>query len=144
MKRLMYFSLEFLGSAMFGALSQLTESQGFTPNPPNLTFSQTLTVQVSNNFPTKVDDPLRELVLYSNDEEADPEKLKFLALSAANLVTDGADKSNVVSKNMKAFAGIFSGTGTFLKNVEENITKKYSALDPSDSEGFGGMYFITL
>lgn len=127
---------------MFGALSQLAESQGFSQKPPTICAGQPIPTIVSVDYPPKVEDPLRELVLYSNDKNADPEKLKFLALSAANLVTDASNipssPSNLVPKNMKTLAGIFSGTGAFIKTMEENISKKYSALEPSDSDGFGG------
>lgn len=130
-----------LGSAMFGALSQLTEAQGFSQKPPNI-LTTLAPNEVKPSFPAKVDDPLRELVLYSNHKDADPEKLKFLALSAAKLATEEVEKPpNPIAKNMKTFAGIFTGTGAFIKNVEENISKKYSALDPSDSDGFGGNFF---
>lgn len=131
---------------MFGALTQLTDAQGFIqPNPilmqtPEIFNINSLNpVQQPSNLPTKVEDPLRELVLCSNDKNVDPEKLKFLAQSAANLVND--DELNPQaqgSKSMKTLAGIFAGTETFVKKVEENLTKKYAALEPSDSDGFGG------
>lgn len=45
---------------------------------------------------------------------------------------------------MKSLAGIFAGTETFVRKVEETIKKKYVALEPSDSEGFGGnIIFLT-
>lgn len=126
---------------MFGALSQLAESQGFSQKPSSTFMHQTAANEVKQQFSLEVKDPLRELVLYSNNEDADPQKLKFLADSAANLVAEVADQSsNTTSKNMKVLTGIFAGTGTFIKNVESNISKKYSALEPSDSEEFGGMH----
>lgn len=123
---------------MLGALSRLTESQGFSHKSPYPSITQT--AEPTTSFPEKVDDPLRELVLYSNNANADPEKLKFLALSAANLVADADKSSHLISKNMRAIAGVFTGTGAFIKNVEENITKKYCALGISDSEGFEGNF----
>lgn len=131
---------------MFGALNQLTESQGFmqpnqhiTPTPEIFNINSLNPIQQTANLQTKVVDPLRELVLCSNDKDADPEKLKFLAQSAANLVIEEDLNSQVqASKSIKSLAGIFAGTETFVKKVEENLTKKYAALEPSDSEGFGG------
>lgn len=123
---------------MYDALSQLSDSQLLLQKSPTIQITLPMTNEV-NKFPDKIEDPLRELVLYSNDENADPEKLKYLALSAANLVTEVAGpSSNSVPRNMKSLAGIFAGTGNFIRNVEENIAKKYSALDPSENEGFGG------
>lgn len=142
----------FVGLAMFGALTQLTDSQGFiqtqtVAKPQVVTQMPQLVTQKpcppSNKFaPTaiKVDDPLRELVLCSSDKDADPEKLKFLALSAANLVKEeeNAVSFTQASRSVKSLAGIFTGTETFVKKMEENLKKKYSALEPSDSEWFGG------
>lgn len=126
---------------MFGALSQLTESQGFSQKPPNMFVAQTVSNEVKQSLAVEVNDPLRELVLYSNNEDADPQRLKFLADSAANLVSEETEKSsNSTSKNMKVLTGIFAGTGTFIKNVETNISKKYSVLEPSDSEEFRGRH----
>ncbi|XP_074036359.1 transient receptor potential cation channel subfamily V iav [Leptinotarsa decemlineata] len=131
-----------IGTAMIGALSQLTESQGFTEPIRNIQ-KQTEFFEVSANQHlnslVKVEDPLRELVLCSNEKDVDPEKLKFLALSAANLVKEEEAKKNKgqVTKSVKALAGIFTGTENFVKKVEENLKKKYAALEPSDSDGFG-------
>lgn len=121
---------------MLGALSALSESQKFSEKLPN-SFTNPIS-EVQSILSVEVNDPLRELVLYSNNEDADPEKLKFLALSAANLVSDTDKSPHLTSKNMKVITGMFTGTGIFMKNVEENSSKKYSALEPSDSEGFGG------
>lgn len=137
---------------MFGAFTQLADSQGFTQTQ-NATKPQLVT-QTSQSVaqkpclpldkfavsPIKIEDPLRELVLCSSDKDADPEKLKFLALSAANLVKEEENPVNFnqASKSVKSLAGIFTGTETFVKKMEENLKKKYSALEPSDSEWFGG------
>ncbi|CAH1154093.1 unnamed protein product [Phaedon cochleariae] len=127
------------GSAMLGALSQLTESQGLMQPSQTTSIPQDIFTISSTVTPIKIDDPLKELVLCSSDETADPEKLKFLAQSAANLAKlEEAEKSQgQVTKSVKVLAGIFTGTETFVKKVEGNLRKKYSALDPSDSEGFG-------
>ncbi|KAJ8967525.1 hypothetical protein NQ314_002840 [Rhamnusium bicolor] len=139
-------ALDVSGSAMFGALTQLADSQGFRENMPTVT-PQIFTVEKppvpsnlpASNVPLQVEDPLRELVLCSSHEDADPEKLKFLALSAANLAKEkeAAITQSQTSKSVKSLAGIFTGTGAFVKKVEENLKKKYAALEPSDSEGFG-------
>ncbi|KAG5892428.1 hypothetical protein JTB14_003364 [Gonioctena quinquepunctata] len=129
-----------VGSAMIGALSQLTEHQEFTqPTQDIQKQSDIFRISPNQNSSSqgKVEDPLRELVLCSNDKNADPEKLKFLALSAANLVKEEETSKNQVTKSVKALAGIFSGTENFVKKVEENLKRKYAALEPSDSEGFG-------
>lgn len=128
---------DFEGSAMIGALSQLAECQVFLQNPT--TTEVTLTATQDSMQLLKVEDPLRELVLYSNDKNADPEKLKFLAHSAANLVTeDSNSSSNPIPKNMKILTGIFTGTGTFIKNMEDSISKKYSVFDDPSEDEFGG------
>lgn len=136
---------------MFGALTQLTDSQSFIQTQ-NVTAPQLVTQKCetitqkpcapSDKFVTnliKIEDPLRELVLCSSDKDADPEKLKFLALSAANLVKEENSVTfSQASKSVKGLAGIFTGTETFVKKMEENLKKKYSALEPSDSDWFGG------
>lgn len=128
---------------MLGALSQLTESQGFSQKISNVACGQPVHSEIIPKLNIKVDDPLRELVLYSNNADADPEKLKFLAVSAANLATEELDNTfNKMTKNMKVLTGIFAGTEAFIKNVEDNISKKYSALEPSDNEGFGGTQYF--
>ncbi|KAJ8985014.1 hypothetical protein NQ317_016925 [Molorchus minor] len=131
---------EISGSAMMGALAQLTDSKGFTE--PSATIKNAVPSSLSfpiQSHPVEIDDPLRELVLCSIDKDADPEKLKFLALSAANLAKEKEIMENEknIPKSVKSLAGIFTGTETFVKKVEENIRKKYAALEPSDSEGLG-------
>lgn len=116
--------------ACMSVFSQLTDSQTYNaPLPPN------------QSTKTSLEDPFRELVIKASDTDCDPVKLKSLALSAANL----HDVEELVinkpqTKSVKSLAGIFSGTETFVRKVEETIKKKYAALDPSDSEGFGGLY----
>lgn len=84
----------------------------------------------------ETDDPLRDLVILSNDCE--PTKLNALATKAANIEAQAEPKP---STTIKSLAGIFAGTETFVRKVEETIKKKYVALEPSDSEGFGGKIF---
>nr|CAH7752535.1 unnamed protein product [Callosobruchus chinensis] len=136
---------------MLGALTQLTESQGVkepkkeVSKPPAI-YATPSTDAHNMDHSLKVVDPLRELVIASEDEKVDPEKLNFLAQSAVNLVAGDerqplasavAQKpQNQMMKNVKTLAGIFTGAETFVKKVEET-KKKYSALDPSDSDGFG-------
>lgn len=85
-------------------------------------------------------DPLRELVLCSRDK-CETEKLQDLAVKAANIsnAQEITLKPNISVKNV---AGIFAGTGAFVKKVEQTIKKKYSTLDPSDSDGFGGKILL--
>ncbi|XP_017777192.1 PREDICTED: uncharacterized protein LOC108563119 [Nicrophorus vespilloides] len=83
-------------------------------------------------------DPLRDLVLYSRSES--PAFLNDLADRAANLPDFEENVQNVPSAvpNVKSLAGIFAGTESIVKRVEVTV-KKYAALDPSDSEGFGDL-----
>jgi transient receptor potential cation channel subfamily V protein 6 len=116
--------------AMIGTVSQLTESQGYIQN---------LVSKKDDIKVTTLEDPFRELVINSNNSNFDPEQLKVLALSAANL--ENIEETTIAkqqTKSVKSLAGIFAGTETFVRKVEETIKKKYAALDPSDSEGFGG------
>lgn len=118
--------------SMMNTLSKLTESQ--VPVIPN---SASVEIKVTNP-----EDPFRELVINEQNGDCDPEKLKFLALSAASL--KHSEEIPVVkeqTKSVKNLAGIFAGTETFVRKIEETVKKKYSALDPSDSEGFGGVFF---
>ncbi|XP_044754337.1 uncharacterized protein LOC123313493 [Coccinella septempunctata] len=88
-------------------------------------------------LPDKDNDPLRLLVIYSEDSKCDPEILKQLAFAAANL----KDIEKVSAKReagVKVLAGIFAGTEEFVKKVEQTMKKTYSILDPSDSDGIGG------
>ncbi|XP_056638835.1 transient receptor potential cation channel subfamily V member 6 [Diorhabda sublineata] len=134
------------GDALSSALDVMAfthevDINGASPHPdpiPASSVNSNLLQQIPINSP-KVEDPLRELVL-CEEKDADPEKLKFLALSAANLVKEEPSpkqSSQSTSINVKALAGIFVGTETLIKKVEENLKKKFAALDPSDSEGFG-------
>ncbi|KAF5276287.1 hypothetical protein FQA39_LY06636 [Lamprigera yunnana] len=79
-------------------------------------------------------DPLHELVLGSKNFE--PEKLNHLAVQAANLTSTEEISSKPPTSGAKVIAGMFTGTETLVKKVE-NIKKKFAALDPSDSEEFG-------
>uniref|UniRef100_A0A6P7H5H1 Uncharacterized protein LOC114346401 n=1 Tax=Diabrotica virgifera virgifera TaxID=50390 RepID=A0A6P7H5H1_DIAVI len=128
---------------MMGALTQLTDSQclpQISPSTPKPVAESKFCQSLAANCP-KIEDPLRELVL-CDEKDADPEKLKFLALSAANLAKEEVhNQSQVQSQpsgvNVKTLAGIFAGTETLIKKVEENLKKTLAVLDPSDSEGFG-------
>ncbi|CAG9860364.1 unnamed protein product [Phyllotreta striolata] len=97
-------------------------------------------------------DPLKELVICSEKEE-DPEKLKFLALSAANLAKEESElrrlkvdtRSPTAGNDVAAaapdvsvnvLASVFGGAETMIKKVEGNL-KKFALLDPSDTESFG-------
>lgn len=141
----------FIGASMFGALTQLAESQvpsdvilnNFQTPVTNPTISNIPIIQCTTNtvrVSVDTDDPLRDLVLCDKIQECEPNKLNALAVKAANL----SIAEEVVSKpgtTMKSLAGIFAGTETFVKKVEETIKKKYAALDPTDSEGCGGKEF---
>ena len=119
--------------AMIGTVTQLTDSQGHIATTKN-------TKKDDGVKATSSEDPFRELVINSNDSNCDPEKLKMLALSAADLRdVEEVSISKQQPKSVKSLAGIFAGTETFVRKVEETIKKKYAALDPSDSEGFGGI-----
>ncbi|XP_072382933.1 uncharacterized protein iav [Diabrotica undecimpunctata] len=130
--------------AMMGALTQLTDSQCLPqispPAPKPIADSKFCQSLIASG--PKIEDPLRELVL-CDEKDADPEKLKFLALSAANLAKEEAhNQSQIQSQpsgvNVKTLAGIFAGTETLIKKVEENLKKTFAVLDSgSDSEGFG-------
>nr|XP_015838709.1 PREDICTED: uncharacterized protein LOC658747 isoform X2 [Tribolium castaneum] len=116
--------------AMIGTVTQLTDSQGYIMQN---------SVKKEEKIVATLEDPFRELVINANDSNCDPEKLKMLALSAANLKdVEELSVAKPQTKSVKSLAGIFAGTETFVRKVEETIKKKYAALDPSDSEGFGG------
>lgn len=111
--------------------------------PPNTSEPITPYTQIPAKHQSKlgVDDPFRELVLCSKIEDCVPDKLNELATRAANLhQTEEITIKQNASGNVKALAGIFSGTEALVKKVETTIRKKYSVLDPSDSEGYGGTY----
>lgn len=81
----------------------------------------------------KNSDPLRLLVIHSDNPNCDPEILYQLAYAAANL--RGIEKVSTKREDgVKAFAGIFSGTEELVRQVEQTIRKTYSILDPSDSD----------
>lgn len=81
-------------------------------------------------------------MLCSKNKDCEPTKLNALATKAANLETVGDTPKP--STTIKSLAGIFAGTETFVRKVEETLKKKYAALDPSDSEGFGGEASFSL
>lgn len=124
------------GTSVFGAFAQLNDAKD----------DQTVTKQSQSNLFAKIlntsnqpctepaEDPFRELVLSKND--TDPDKLRHLADRAANL-NDIEEIPLKPPTTVKSIAGIFTGTDTFVKKVEETIKKKYAALEPSDSEGYG-------
>lgn len=118
------------GNALFGTYTQLADSQ--VPNTYKPIPSSAQNIQP--NQTTEFDDPLRRLVICERNIEE--ETLKELANQAANLqqTEEISVKQNVSVKNL---AGIFAGTDTFVKKVEENIKKKYAAFDSTDSEGCG-------
>lgn len=88
-------------------------------------------------LPNKKNDPLRLLVIYSEDPKCDAEVLKQLAFAAANL--SGIDKVSTKREvGVKVLAGIFAGTEEFVRKVEQTVKNTYSILDPSDSDGIGG------
>lgn len=107
-----------------------------------------------NNFLTEIHlfqqlsgtlDPLRELVLESASN-ANPEKLTSLAAQAANLSLTEVimPQQNKATTSVKNLAGIFAGTDGFVKKIEQKVKKKYSALECSDSEGFGGEFQVLV
>lgn len=114
---------------MLGTLNQLTASQTFGAPPPITHFQQ-----VNSTV-----DPLRELVLESSSN-GNPDKLTTLALQAADLSSAEVimPQPNKAATSVKNLAGIFAGTDGFVKKIERKVKKKYSALECSDSEGFGG------
>lgn len=90
-------------------------------------------------LPNKKNDPLRLLVIYSEDPKCDAEVLKQLAFAAANL--SGIDKVSTKREvGVKVLAGIFAGTEEFVRKVEQTVKNTYSILDPSDSDGIGGNF----
>lgn len=139
---------------MLGTLSQFTGGDVFL-QPPSDAVNNRLKITTRHEdggaqqggISIVVPDPFRDLVINSHDSNFDPEQLKLLAISAASLnttdVMQGNAKASSSTKSVKTLAGIFSGTETFVRKVEETlIKKKYAALDPSDSEPFGGQFPI--
>lgn len=124
------------GSSVFGTLTQLNDSkieQPLTLKPPQSKLFAKILNNTTEHF-EPVEDPFRELVLSKKND--DPVKLKDLANKAANLQNVEEVPLKPVT-TVKSLAGIFTGTDTFVKKVEETIKKKYAALEPSDSEGYG-------
>lgn len=121
-------------TSVFGTFTQLTDSKADSNIPQSNLFSNTLTKTYMEEL-EPMEDPFRELVMSKTN--TDPEKLKNLASKAANLQNIEEIRLKPAT-TVKSIAGIFSGTDTFVKKVEETIKKKYAALEPSDSEGYGG------
>lgn len=118
--------------SMFGALTQLSDSTADqVPKPPQ----SKLFAKILNTAESTIEDPLRELVL-SSKHTTDPNALREIANRAANL-QNVEEVPLRPATTVKSIAGIFTGTDTFVKKVEETIKKKYAALEPSDSEGYG-------
>lgn len=127
------------GLGVFSALTQLNDAKvdqttNLAPKPPqSKLFAKIL--NTPNEICTEpMEDPFRELVLCKTN--TDPDKLKHLADRAANL-NNIEEIPLKPATTVKSIAGIFAGTDTFVKKVEETIKKKYAALEPSDSEGYG-------
>lgn len=137
---------------MFGALTKLADSQAITgvstsapgthkPSaaaavPAAVTLPSGTTVTTVNELLAPYEDPLRELVLYSHKKHGSKEKMNELAHQAANLQNCEVitQKSEISIPNL---AGIFTGTETFIKKVEETIKKKSPLIDASDSDNIG-------
>lgn len=128
--------------SVFGTFNQLADAQGFDNFPKSLPATVTVVPSapplITPVMP-QIEDPLKELVILSDSNHSNADYLKKLAVAAANLPTDAetVPVQKVESKNMKNLAGIFAGTETFVKKVEESVRKKYANLEPSDSEGLG-------
>lgn len=121
---------------MLGALNQIAASQGINQATSS---SQPIMAACANNALTV--DPLRELVLESLVQTHNPERLSILAAHAANLPETEEIKvpcDNSATSSVKNLAGIFTGTDNFVKKIEEKVKKRFSALECSDSESFGG------
>lgn len=133
---------------MFGALTKLADSQAITGAPGThkpsttaavpaaVTLPSGTTVTTVNELLGPYEDPLRELVLYSHKKHGTKEKMNELAQQAANLQNCEVitQKSEISIPNL---AGIFTGTETFIKKVEETIKKKSPLIDASDSDNIG-------
>ncbi|XP_060529714.1 uncharacterized protein LOC132704064 isoform X2 [Cylas formicarius] len=122
--------------SMLGTLNQLTASQGIKDTQNEKTSFPKLNAEPIPSLIVTSSDPLRELVLHSNDTNAKPEVLRAYALAAANLPqsNDEIPCQTKATQSVKSLAGIFAGTENFVRKVEENIKKKYSTLIPSDNE----------
>lgn len=139
---------------MLGTLGQLSASQAAripprSPKPNAMMMIQQVWPVVLPFLALKIvfqplADPLRDLVLESLAQN-NPARLSVLAAQAANL----PDTEEIVScpstatTSVKNLAGIFAGTGNFVKKIEEKVKKKkYAVLECSDSESFGGKCLI--
>lgn len=105
---------------------------------PKIPATQSDNLQTIKHIDSNIPDPLRELVLCSKNYESEPEKLNHLAVQAANLPVVEEISVKAPTSGVKVLAGIFAGTEMFVKKIEDNIKKKFAALEPSDSEEFGG------
>ncbi|KAI4461974.1 transient receptor potential ion channel protein [Holotrichia oblita] len=123
--------------SILGTFTQLSDTgnvQGAKPTGLGNFLSKTNQSKSSTSELEDID-PLRELVLCSRSI-CESEKLETLAAKAANI--SNADEITLKpNASVKSVAGIFAGTDAFVKKVEQTIKKKYSTLDPSDSDGFG-------
>ncbi|KRT78424.1 hypothetical protein AMK59_6801, partial [Oryctes borbonicus] len=125
-------------SSIFGTFTHLSDAPDLQASKP-LAFGDNLskTTQLkSSTSEIENVDPLRELVLCSRIK-CETEKLQDLAVKAAN-ISNAEEITLKPNVSVKSVAGIFAGTDAFVKKVEQTIKKKYSTLDPSDSDGFGG------
>uniref|UniRef100_A0AAR5PGZ3 Ion transport domain-containing protein n=1 Tax=Dendroctonus ponderosae TaxID=77166 RepID=A0AAR5PGZ3_DENPD len=122
--------------SMLGTLGQLSASQAVRDPPRSPKPNQAGPNMIQQPFT----DPLRTLVLESL-VETNSARLSVLAAQAANLPDTAEIVScpNTATTSVKNLAGIFAGTGNFVKKIEEKVKKKkYAVLECSDSESFGG------
>ncbi|KAF7280410.1 hypothetical protein GWI33_006076 [Rhynchophorus ferrugineus] len=128
-------------ASMLSTLSQITASQAHNDISVTTKSLSTLPIHLpgESNVTAIPQDPLRDLVLQSLDQPKNPDDLKTLAIQAANMPenVEVISAQNKATSSVKNLAGIFTGTDTFIKKVEEKMKKKYSVLDTSDCEGFG-------
>lgn len=145
---------------MFGALTQLADSQGLdrpgcgpfptktpiptpqvaimpaapkitaTPAPISITNKQVLDLFV---------DPIRELVLNGLKRNSDPLKLQEFANQAANIQNFEIIQSQKTEIQVSNLAGLFSGADNYVRKVEETVKKKSPLIDPSDSDSMGNI-----
>ncbi|ERL85467.1 hypothetical protein D910_02886 [Dendroctonus ponderosae] len=122
------------GDALTSALDVMAFTHDLDINAQGLNLAK----QTLN--PKPFTDPLRTLVLESL-VETNSARLSVLAAQAANLPDTAEIVScpNTATTSVKNLAGIFAGTGNFVKKIEEKVKKKkYAVLECSDSESFGG------
>ncbi|KAK9890859.1 hypothetical protein WA026_012204 [Henosepilachna vigintioctopunctata] len=127
--------------------NQLNHNEGETEINNKSTQNSKMPISVGNtaiyNKQSGSVDAFRQLVIYSENPNADPETLKQLASAAANLEgIEEVTKQGQTTKGVKALAGIFAGTEEFVKKVEETVKKKYAALEPSDSDDIREMKIL--